>query len=213
MSTNPLKIMMNNLQTLLLLSAAVAAPTTALSTVITQQKTPTSRPLLRQFGLGISERVINSKQGYNRFGLEDHYTSAETIPCLDMQTTSSSKYASNGATRDDIREAYTANNDNIQQHGDTTRAATQGEGGRHGRSSGSGCCIIRLQGKDAASVRGLVDFADDFFNGVDSDDGTNTQSGYAARRLKDLGVFRIENNVHAGFDHDVNDEGKVRSHS
>lgn len=57
------------------------------------------------------------------------------------------------STRHEIRTAYTAS--------ESTEM--------HGRSSGSGCCIIRLRGEDAASVRGLVDFADDFFEGVDDD--------------------------------------------
>ena len=239
--------MMNKLPTLLLLSTAVAtAPQGAValsssSTTLHQKQNaaPSSttikdRPLLRKFGNSISERVINSKEGYNRFGLDDHYTSAETIPCLDLQTTTaaaaasvssgSSEYDGDMSSRRDIRRAYTAN-DNTQQpqHGDeaTTAVAAQQEYGLHGRSSGSGCCIIRLQGKDAASVRGLIDFADNFFEGVDNsstkDDTTTTaktttttKSERAARKLKDLGVFRIENNVHAGFDQDVNNEGKMQ---
>ena len=59
----------------------------------------------------------------------------------------------NTSTRHEIRTAYAANESNEI----------------HGRSSGSGCCIIRLRGQDAASVRGLVEFADDFFEGVDDD--------------------------------------------
>lgn len=225
--------MVNNLPTLLLLSTTVAiAPQGAValsspSTNLQQNAVPSTttikdRPLLRKFGNSISERVINSKEGYNRFGLDDHYTSAETIPCLDLQTTaaaaaaasrSSDEYDSDMSSRRDIRKAYTAN-DNTQQ-----QQQQQGDG-LHGRSSGSGCCIIRLQGKDAASVRGLIDFADNFFEGVDKDDTTTTttsttaktttKSERAARKLKDLGVFRIENNVHAGFDQDVNNEGKMQ---
>jgi hypothetical protein len=220
---------MNNLQTaaLLLLLSAAAVPQTAvaLSTTITQQKKPPTtttkdRPLLRQFGRGINERILNSKEGYNRFGLENHYTSDETIPCLDMQTTrdynannaaSSSSSLFDVSSQREIREAYMAN-DNTQQG---TVAASDGI---HGRSSGSGCCIIRLTGKDATSVRGLVDFADNFFEGVDSDDDVDGHddtnnigtANKAARRLKDLGVFRIANNVHAGFDHNVNKEGKMQ---
>jgi hypothetical protein len=217
--------MMNSFQTtalILLVSAAALAPQTAVAlstTILQQQKTPTTtkdRPLLRQFGRGINERILNSKEGYNRFGLENHYTSDETIPCLDMQTTSD--YNTNNAPSEslfdvssqrEIREAYMAN-DNTQQG---TKAASDGI---HGRSSGSGCCIIRLTGKDATSVRGLVDFADDFFEGVDNDDDgdddddANNDTNTAARRLKDLGVFRIANNVHAGFDRDVNKEGKMQ---
>ena len=90
------------------------------------------------------------------------------------------------SSRTDIRKAYTASY--------TERV--------HGRSSGSGCCIIRLHGNDAASVRGLVDFANDFFDGVDDDDRNAA--------IRDLGVFRIGNNIHAGFDNDVNREGKMQ---
>ncbi len=208
--------MMNKLlsTTLILLSTTVAiAPQGAIalsSSSATLQQKPTTttkdRPLLRKFGNSISERVINSKKGYNRFGLDDHYTSAETIPCLDLQTTAAA--SSDMSSRRDIRRAYTANDNTQQQH-------QQEEYGLHGRSSGSGCCIIRLQGKDATSVRGLIDFADKFFEGVDNsteDDTstTTTKSERAARQLKDLGVFRIENNVHAGFDQDVNNEGKMQ---
>ncbi len=113
------------------------------------------------------------------------------------------------SSKRDIREAYMAN-DNTQQ------GTIPASDGIHGRSSGSGCCIIRLTGKDATSVRGLVDFADNFFEGVDSGDNENDNgagngaTSVAARRLKDLGVFRIANNVHAGFDHNVNEEGKMQ---
>lgn len=110
------------------------------------------------------------------------------------------------SSKRDIREAYMAN-DNTQQ------GTIPPSDGIHGRSSGSGCCIIRLTGKDATSVRGLVDFADNFFEGVDLGDDEryyNDATSVAARRLKDLGVFRIANNVHAGFDHNVNEEGKMQ---
>lgn len=140
------------------------------------------RPLLGKFGQSINERILNSKEGFNRFGLKDHYTSAETIPCLNMKCSSGSKSASNN----EIRKAFTAN-DNIDLDS---------------RSSGSGCSIIRLNGKDAMSVRGLVNFADRFFEGVDDDE--------CNKKIKDVGVFRIANNVHAGFDKDVNFEGKMQ---
>ena len=224
-----------HLQTLLLLlSAAAVAQTSALSTntntnTITQTQrkpppTPTKvdRPLLRQYGRGINDRIRDSKEGYNRFGSGDHYTSAETTPCLDMQTTASSSCNSNTdsassnrkksnndfdvSSRREIREGYTSS---------SSAGAEAGEGGGvHGRSSGSGCCIIRLQGTDAKSVRGLMDFADNFFEGVDSDNDDTTNNANtniaAAQRLKELGVFRIANNVHAGFDNNVNEEGKMQ---
>lgn len=149
------------------------------------------RPLLREFGRAINERVRNSRRGYNRFGItDDHYTSDETIPCLTMQSNSAVSVCGEVATRAAIRRAYTANdNQNRLQR-------------EHGRSSGSGCTIIRLRGKDASSVRGLVNFADNFFDGVD-DDTCNAD-------INNIGVFRIENNVHAGFDNNVNNEDKMQ---
>ena len=153
------------------------------------------RPLLRQFGRNINERILNSKGGKNRFGLEGGYSSDETIPTLNMQCDSggNSDGRSDGcdddiSSRRDIREAYTADNG-----GD--------DGTTHGRSSGSGCAIIRLKGEDAKSVRGLVDFADDFFEGTDNDESNS---------INHFGVFRIANNVHAGFDRNVNGEGKMQ---
>jgi len=205
---------------LLLLSISVVLQTTITLSIITPKSSSSKdRPLLRQFGNGINERVLNSKEGYNRFGLENHYTSDETIPCLDMQTTSDSSSTTNInsnvadkssslydiSSQREIREAYM--NDNTQQ-------GTTESDRIHGRSSGSGCCIIRLTGKDAASVRLLVNFADDFFDCVDC--GDNEHANYdadnncAAGKLKDLGVFRIANNVHAGFDHNVDEEDKMQ---
>jgi hypothetical protein len=129
--------MMNKLQltTLILLSTTVAiAPqgAVALSSSTTLHQKPSTtikdRPLLRKFGNSISKRVINSKEGYNRFGLDDHYTSAETIPCLDLQTTaasaaaaasSSNEYDSDMSSRRDIRIAtllmITRNNNMVMQ--------------------------------------------------------------------------------------------------
>ena len=151
------------------------------------------RPLLRRFGRGINERAQNSKEGHNRFGLADHFTSGECIPCLDISCAGnecgSSEYEN--SSRGDIRRAYTAD-------------SGVGRGAVHGRSSGSGCAIIRLRGEDAASIRGLTDFADRFFDGVDDSECKSSQS------IKDVGVFRIANNVHAGFDKNVNREGKMQ---
>ena len=165
------------------------APLTADSTDQSQRRK--DRPLLRRFGRGINERVQNSKEGHNRFGSADHFTSGETIPCLDISCggNKSSDYYEN-SSRGDIRRAYTAD-------------SGVGRGAVHGRSSGSGCSIIRLRGEDAASIRGLTDFANRFFDGVDSE----CQS---SQSIKDVGVFRIANNVHAGFDKNVNHEGKMQ---
>jgi len=151
------------------------------------------RPLLRKFGQGINDRVVDSSEGHNRSGLAGHYTSEETIPCLGMQCGGSSSSADgadrvmNISSRKEIRKAYTADSE---------------VGGMHGRSSGSGCSIIRLTGKDAKSVRGLVDFADDFFDGVD-DDTCNVD-------INGVGVIRVANNVHAGFDANVNGDNKMQ---
>ena len=173
---------MSSLLKLLLLSIVALQTNNALS-IITPKSSSKDRPLLRKFGNGINERVLNSKEGFNRFGLENHYTSDETIPCLDMQTTSdisATNINSNSnvaalssslydiSSQKEIREAY-INNDNNQQ-------GTTESDRIHGRSSGSGCCIIRLTGKDAVSVRLLTDFADDFFDGVDR--GDNEHANY-----------------------------------
>ena len=94
------------------------------------------------------------------------------------------------ASRGEIRKAYTASNSNeIEQS-------------EFGRSSGSGCTIIRLRGKDASSVNGLVNFADDFFDGVDNEE-CNTD-------INNVGMVRVDDNVHFGFDANVNEEGKMQ---
>ena len=84
------------------------------------------RPLLRQFGNRISERVINSKYGYNwkdtNIAVDDGYdayTSKETIPCLNMQCdyNGNSKYNKYDdiASRGEIRKAYTASSSKVEQ--------------------------------------------------------------------------------------------------
>ena len=94
------------------------------------------------------------------------------------------------ASRGEIRKAYTASSSNeIEQS-------------EFGRSSGSGCTIIRLRGKDASSVNGLVNFADDFFDGVDNEE-CNTD-------INNVGMVRVDDNVHFGFDANVNEEGKMQ---
>ena len=164
-----------------------------------QQIIGIDRPLLRQFGNRISERVINSKYGYNwkdnNIAVDgyDAYTSKETIPCLNMQcdyngNSKYNKYDDIGS-RGEIRKAYTASNSKV-------------EPSKFGRSSGSGCTIIRLRGKDASSVNGLVNFADDFFDGVDNEE-CNTD-------INNVGMVRVDDNVHFGFDANVNEEGKMQ---
>ena len=62
--------------------------------------------------------------------------------------------------------------------------------------------IVRLTGADADSIRGLTQYADRFFERVDNDDCSDD--------VKDTGVFRIDNHVYAGYDDDVNGEGKMQ---
>lgn len=99
------------------------------------------------------------------------------------------------SSRDDIHTAYSASKERTSSKSDTYK-------GEHGLSSGSGCSIIRLTGEDAKSIRGLMDFADTFFDGVD--DETRNQG------INEVGVFRVDNNVHSGFDTNVNGEGKMQ---
>lgn len=94
------------------------------------------------------------------------------------------------AWRNEIRKAYTAD--------DSTKIR---EEGIHGRSSGSGCSTICLRGEDAVSVCG-VNFANRFFEGV-YDKNCN-------KDIKDVGVFCVANNVHDGFDQNVNLDGKMQ---
>ena len=165
-----------------------------------QQIIGIDRPLLRQFGNRISERVINSKYGYNwkdtNIAVDigyDAYTSEETIPCLNMQSGGGSNNTKKNdgdiASRREIRNAYTASSSKI-------------EPSEFGRSSGSGCTIIRLRGKDASSVNGLVNFADDFFDGVDNEE--------CNADINNVGMVRVDDNVHFGFDANVNGKGKMQ---
>lgn len=144
----------------------------------------------------------------------DAYTSGEMIPSLDMQCTDTEEYndyintANNFevSSRSEIREAF-------RESSDLTKTAVGMNGVQsqqpsshspHGRSSGSGCSIVRLTGEDATSIRGLVDYANKFFERVDN---INCEYGDAVR---DVGVFRIANNVYAGFDENVNGEDKMQ---
>ena len=100
---------------------------------------------------------------------------------------------------------------------------------RHGRSSGSGCAIVRLTGSDASSVRGLANYAHQFFDAADdggdddarhhaggggcSHPSTSSSSGRRATRRKNAllpGVFRIDDHAFAGYDRDVNGEGRMQ---
>mmetsp|Transcript_37149 Transcript_37149/g.90063 ORF Transcript_37149/g.90063 Transcript_37149/m.90063 type:complete len:596 (+) Transcript_37149:275-2062(+) len=182
------------------------------------RKNSIDRPLLRDFGKHIDERVLESTKGQNLFDLVDvdHFTSDETIPILDMKSDDvksddmkSKSSPSSSSTRREIRKAYTASdtensyrNNNNNDNGSEEQEQEREKGWVNGRSSGSGCTIIRLKGKDAVSVKGLADFADMFFVGVD-DESRNAP-------INDVGVFRIANNVHAGFDKNVENDGKMQ---
>lgn len=156
------------------------------------------RPLLHKFGRGISQRIQNAKLGYNRSGQVGAYTSEEILPCLNMECNVSSRVMS---SRRAIGEAFIESSRIQSSNNDSTNDITQ-QALPHGRSSGSGCTIIRLKGKDAVSIRGLTEYSNRFFQQVDNDD-TNDD-------IKDAGVFRIDNYVYAGFDEDVNSEGRMQ---
>lgn len=147
------------------------------------------RPLLKKFGQDIHRRVMDSAQGRHRKGKVGAYTSKEIIPRLDMQC-STAAYGLNDlsiASRQEIREAF-------------SESETTFNSRLHGRSSGSGCVIIRLQGEDAVAMHKLVSYADRFFDQVDSIEG---------KEVADVGVFRVANHVYVGFDENVND-GKMQ---
>lgn len=154
------------------------------------------RPLLRKFGRGIQERIITSEQGHHLKGEIGAYSSKETIPRLDMQcsgpttTCNQNPYAGDYrsmATRREIREAFSESQTKPSE--------------LHGRSSGSGCVIIRLYGDDATSINNLSKYARRFFDEVDNDKENN---------VSNAGVFRIDKYVYAGFDDNVNGEGKMQ---
>mmetsp|Transcript_28364 Transcript_28364/g.59906 ORF Transcript_28364/g.59906 Transcript_28364/m.59906 type:complete len:506 (-) Transcript_28364:44-1561(-) len=153
------------------------------------------RPLLRNFGRGIKQRINHAKMGTNRFGEVGAYTSEETIPCLDMRGSVNNGDIGkvNISCRNAIRKAFTESSRICCTNNDKTP---------HGRSSGSGCTIIRLTGSDAASIHGLTRYTDRFFEQVDNDDCNDV--------VVNTGVFRIDNHVYAGFDENVNGEGKMQ---
>ena len=155
------------------------------------------RPLLHSFSRGIKKRIRHSKEGSHKLGMAGAYTSDETIPCLDMQRSGGDGDNDDGmSSRRVIREAFS------ESSGATTDSGSNNDG-IHGRSSGSGCSIIRLSGDDAASIHGLVQYGNQFFERVDDDDCNRS------RRVKDVGVFQIEKFVYAGFDENVN-EGQMQ---
>lgn len=146
------------------------------------------RPLLKRFGEGIRKRIIDSGKGHHRMGKVGAYTSKETIPRLNMQCRSSTNIDLSISSRCEIREAF-------------SESETSSNPELHGRSSGSGCVIIRLQGDDAVSMHKLAGYADRFFDQIDSSENNG---------VSDVGVLRIDNHVYAGFDEDVNGEGKMQ---
>ena len=185
------------------------------------------RPLLRRFGRGIRRRIENAAKGSCRLGVEGAYTSDETIPCLDMRTGTWKGAASDevepSSTRCDIRRAFAessrihASNDKVARDDETgdydgarrrPRNRKRAAALPHGRSTGSGCSIVRVTGSDASSVLGLADYGDDFFCRVDDFD--DEAEGCAASAVRDAGIIRIASHCYAGFDGDVNDEGRMQ---
>jgi hypothetical protein len=198
------------------------------------------RPLLREFGLGINRRVRNSEGGANRAGQCGAYTSDEIIPCLDMRCGNDTEYSVDRDYDDDddddeegevaglssrgaIRRAFAESG----SRGSSSRACGGGDResssaaaaaaaaaatARHGRSSGSGCTIVRLTGSDASSIRGLMSYATRFFDGVDDDDDDDDDDDEcnSSGVMRNAGVFRIDDHVYAGYDPDVNGEGKMQ---
>ena len=115
--------------------------------------TDTERPLLQRFGKQLQNRIVNSKAGCHRFGMKGAYTSDETFPCLDMQCSGGLDNDDTFSSRKEIRDAFNESS-GANNNSNSNRL--------HGKSSGSGSCIIRLSGDDALSIRGLVDYANDF---------------------------------------------------
>ncbi|KAL7463848.1 hypothetical protein ACHAXS_004199 [Conticribra weissflogii] len=184
-----------------------------------------NRPLLQNFGKAIKKRIIHSRNGEHCLGQVGAYTSEETIPCLDMQVQPRNEFENSGedhrsmcSSREEISMAFTESSRCQSLNGNANQQA------RHGRSSGSGCSIIRLSGDDASSIHGLIDYADRFFELVDDDGNVQDISASKIKEkstekcklekpgdaVKNIGVFRIENHVYAGFDKDVNGEGKMQ---
>lgn len=148
------------------------------------------RPLLKEFGKLLQRRIRRTEDGENRAGQEGAYSSHETIPCLEMMSDQACQaHRPHGiSSKSNIQKAFTA-----CDRGD--------QGNVHGRSSGSGSAIIRLRGADAASIKGLLRFSKRFFDKVDEEAGSV---------VKDVGVMRLADHVYAGFDQNVNDEGKMQ---
>ena len=156
-----------------------------------------ARPLLRKFAQGIQRRILDSEDGFHRFGMIGSYASDETIPCLEMRTErNGAKEDRQVSSRGTIRRAFEESSGSHQEyiHDDLSRV--------HGRSSGSGCTIVKLTGEDADAIHGLVEYGDRFFEQVDNEDRN--------QQIKDVGVFRVANHVFAGYDDNVNDEGKMQ---
>ena len=177
----------------LLLAADIIVITHTFSTGGTTERSVGSidmneRPLLRKFKERISKRVRHSKEGRR--------TSEDTMPCLDMQCTYNNAYKGDISSRREIRNAFTDSSSRILSTDDDINLENET------RQSSGGCTIIRLTGTDAASIRGLTQYSHKFFDLVDDDDCNDDIIGQ--------GVFRIDNHVYAGFDDNVNGEGKMQ---
>jgi len=169
------------------------------------------RPLLRKFKQGIQKRIRHSSEGINRNGQVDAYKSAETFPCLNMQSCTYNDDVEDDldvtldiSSRTSIRKAFTESSriystDDCNDNDDAEKELLSLP---HGRSSGSGCTIIRLTGSDASSIRKLTQYGADFFEQVDDTSCNNS--------IMDAGVFTIADHIVAGYDDNVNDEGKMQ---
>lgn len=153
-------------------------------------------PRLKDFFQSWGQRIGGAKstgtpetsvhQTRREAGLVDSYSSDETIPSLKMRYRELDSPDATVSSRSSIRDAFASSHD--------------GENSFHSCSSGSGSAIIRLAGADAAAIKGLTKYADRFFDKVKMD-GTSTDG---------LDVFRIAEYVYAGYDNDVNGEGKMQ---
>ena len=169
------------------------------------------RPLLRKFKQGIQKRIRHSSEGINRNGQVDAYKSAETFPCLNMQSCTYNDDVEDDldvtldiSSRTSIRKAFT---ESSRIHSANDCNNNDGEEKEllplpHGRSSGSGCTIIRLTGSDASSIKKLTQYGADFYEQVDDTSRNNN--------IMDAGVFTIADHIVAGYDDNVNDEGKMQ---
>jgi len=147
-----------------------------------------SRPLLKEFGESLIQKVRQLRteddlrpKGRSKSHLEEACLSDEYIPRLTMRH----KNAVNNdrqsvASPCAIREAFSAASNR----------------------STSGSVLLHLTGADAASIRGLTGYANRFFDEIDQPNNSHLQDS--------LNAIRVTDYVYAGYDDNVNDEGKMQ---